>query len=164
MSGTTKQTVELVCVICGKAFLGRNPQKYCSKTCSNRAAQLREKRRNGGSTVTKTDAGYAAGCKRCAYRSDLGYCDYIGHHEQCRPCVPYKGGGCDLYTPKLPQWPAPRPWDERRARRLWLDGEDYHSMPRERMEELTRELAKKLGCAPNSVKAWLNHGGAEDGR
>lgn len=161
MSETEKPRKELVCVMCGRKYEGWPNQKYCSSACRSKAHRIKDRARNGGSTVSKADISYSAGCKGCWYRGDVGTCDYLDRAGQCRPCVPYKGGGCDAHTPK--QAEPVRTWDEQKARELWAEtGERYNELPRKRMDELTRAVAEKLGCAPNSIKAWLHQGGARD--
>lgn len=156
------KTKQLVCPVCKTEFEGKPNQIYCCKKCNTRAKTIRNRRNGNGSTVSKWDPRLTAGCKGCVYRANIGVCDYIGYHGQCRPCVPYEGGGCDVYTTK--QAEPVRTWDEQKARELWArvsrpERVSYNALPRERMEELTRKVAKKLGCAPNSIKAWLNKGG-----
>ncbi len=161
------------CELCGTPFVvGPNSgrQKYCSKRCyleingQYKQARRKQAKAKAQAQVNKLDVkGETGRCKGCAYRDDQGNCDFIGRTQKTRPCPVYDGGGCDIYAPKLPNEHIILTFDENKARELWrATGERYNSLPRKRMDELTRAIAGELGCAPNSLKAWLHAGGASD--
>lgn len=155
-----QRTYDVKCSVCGKKFKAkRTNAAYCSDLCRNKERRQRQKAKSKDPANALYLTGKTAGCKGC-YCWGGNCCDYIGVYDHCRSAPIGPNGGCDLYRPTWEQGvteAAKRCWSVDKAEKLWPEGVNYNALPRPEMERLTRELAKKLKCTPNSVKAWLNH-------